>query len=81
MDYLILAYNRYYDDDYFQWSYIKGYWNNRAEGLVMCGYGDISEAQRFHERKDVRIAANKLLTRKVETYMRTIAKVIIQKDP
>lgn len=79
MEYIIRAYNKPNRYAPFKWSYIYNYSNNRNEGLVMCGYGAINEAQRFYGRKDARMAANKLLTRKVEVYMRLITKVIIEK--
>ena len=77
MEYIIRAYNRCGRHAPFYWSYIIRYSNNTET----CGYGTIDKAQRFHGRKDVRMAANKLLTRKVEVYMRPITKVIIEKRP
>ena len=81
MEYTIRAYNRLGRRAPFEWSYIIRYSNNTDEGIVTCGYGTIDKAQRFHRRKDARMAANKLLTRKVEVYMRPITKVIIEKLP
>jgi hypothetical protein len=79
VEYIIRAYNRLGRRAPFNWSYIYNYSNNTDEGIVTCGYDTIDKAQRFHRRKDARMAANKLLTRKVEVYMRPIAKVTIEK--
>jgi hypothetical protein len=81
MEYIIRAYNRLGRHAPFNWSYVIRYLNNTDEGIVNCGYGTIDKAQRFHRRKDARMAANKLLTRKVEEYMRPIIKVVIEKYP
>ena len=79
MEYIIRAYNRLVRHAPFNWSYIIRYSNNTDEGIATCGYGTIDNAKKFHRRKDARMAANKLLTRKVEVYMRLITKVIIEK--